>query len=87
MKSQPSIKLHIEELVLHGFAPGDRHVIGDIVQGELARLLSEQGIPGSLRAEGAKDEIKGATFNLAHEAKPRTIGRHLAQVVYQGFGK
>jgi hypothetical protein len=84
---QTSIKLHIEELVLHGFAPADRHVIGDIVQDELARLLSEQGIPSSLRVEGATDEIKGATFNLAHDAKPRTTGRQIAHAVYGGFNQ
>jgi len=27
MNPRPSINLHIEELVLHGFAPGDRHRI------------------------------------------------------------
>jgi hypothetical protein len=25
------VELHIEELVLHGFAPGDRHAIGEEV--------------------------------------------------------
>ena len=42
------IELHIEELVLHGFAPADRYRIGDTVQRELTRLLAEQGMPASL---------------------------------------
>lgn len=85
MKSPASINLHIKELVLHGFAPGARHEIGDIIQSELARLLHEQGVPGSLRAEGATDEIKGGTFNLAHDAKPRTTGRQIANAIYGGL--
>jgi hypothetical protein len=36
---------------------------------------------------GATDEIKGADFKAEPEAKPGTTGRHIAQAVYQGFGK
>ncbi len=36
MKPKPyNIELHIEELVLHGFSPNDRHAIGEAVQREL----------------------------------------------------
>ena len=38
MKRGP-IHLHIDELVLHGFNPADRHQIADAVERELARLL------------------------------------------------
>jgi hypothetical protein len=85
--AQPSVELQIEELVLHGFAPGDRYMIGDTVEHELTRLFGEQGVPISLRTENATDEIKGATFNAAHNKKPRALGRQIAQAVYQGFGK
>ena len=87
LRPQPSVELHIEELVLHGFAPGDRYAIGDAVERELARLLGEQGVPISLRSENATDEIRGATFNAAHNAKPPAIGRQIAQAVYQGFSQ
>jgi hypothetical protein len=84
--SQPSVELHIEELVLDGFVPGERYGISDAVERELARLVGQQGIPSSLRSESAIDEIKGATFNAAHNAKPPALGRHIAHAVYQGFG-
>ena len=48
------IELHIEELVLHGFAPGDRHPIGDAVEHELIRLFAEQGLPSLLNGEPRK---------------------------------
>jgi hypothetical protein len=38
----PPIDLHIEELVLHGLPPADRHRIGDAVQRELLRLFTAQ---------------------------------------------
>ena len=87
LRPQPSIELRIEELVLHGFAPGDRYMIGDTVEHELARLFGEQGVPSLLRSENAMDEIKGATFNSAHNAKPPAIGRQIAQAVYKGFSQ
>jgi hypothetical protein len=85
--SQPSIELHIEELVLHGFPLSDRYAIGDAVERQLAQLLGEQGVPSSLRSESATDEIRGASFNTPHNAKASAIGRQIAQAVYQRFGK
>jgi hypothetical protein len=87
LRPQPSIELHIEELVLQGFAPGDRYAIGDAVEHDLARLLGERGVPISLRSARATDEIRGATFNAAHNAEPSAIGRQIAQAVYQGFSQ
>jgi hypothetical protein len=87
LNAQHSVELHIEELVLHGFAPGDRYLIGDAVERELAWLLGEQGIPISLRSENATEEIRGATFNMLPEAKPPVIGQQIAQAVYGGFSQ
>ena len=87
LRPQPSVELHIEELVLHGFAPGDRYRMGEAVERELARLLGEEGIPISLRSESATDETRGATFNVPHNAKSPAIGQQVAQAVYQGFNQ
>jgi hypothetical protein len=84
---EPSVELHIDELVLHGFAPNDRYAIGDAVACELAHVLNEQGVPTSLRSENATDETKGKTFNATHEARPPTIGQQIATAIYQGLGK
>ena len=85
--ARASVELHIEELVLDGFAFGERYAIGDAVEREIARLLREHGIPSSVRSENAADEIKGASFNAAHNAKAPAIGRQIAQAVYHGFGE
>jgi hypothetical protein len=85
LNSQPSVELHIEELVLHGFASGDRYAIGDAVERELGWLLGEDGVPTSLRSGNAIDEIRGGTFTALHNARPPAIGRQIAQAVYEGF--
>jgi hypothetical protein len=87
LRPQPSIELHIDELVLHGFAPGERYAISDAVERELARLLGAQSVPVWLRSENATDEMPGATFNTAQNTSPPAIGRQIAQAVYQGFGQ
>ena len=87
LRPQPSVQLHIDELVLHGFAPGDRYEIGEAVERELARLLGEKDFPILLRSENATDEIRGATFNVTQNAKPLVIGRQIAHAVYQGFSR
>ena len=50
MKNQRPIELNIDELVLHGFPPGERYAIADAVEQTLSQLLTEQiaseGIPG-----------------------------------------
>jgi len=84
---QDSVELHIEELVLYGFGPGDRRTIGDALERELASLLGEQGIPNSLSSRKTIDEIQGATFRATQNARPTTIGRQIARSVYQGFSR
>lgn len=42
--TRPNIEVHIDEVVLHGFAPGDRAGIGDALERELGRLLAERGL-------------------------------------------
>ena len=43
-----NVELNIEELVLHGFPPGEHQHIGEAVERELSRLFAEQGVPPSL---------------------------------------
>jgi hypothetical protein len=86
LNSQLSLDLHIEELVLDGFAPGDRYAIGDALERELERLFGDR-VPISLRSENATDEIRGRSFNVAQNTKRSAIGQQIAEAVYQGFGQ
>jgi len=81
------VQLHIEELVLHGFAGVDRHQIGARVQEELTRLFAEQGVPPGLAAGGNVARIDGGTFTVAPNPKPHWIGAQVAQAIYNGVTK
>ena len=79
------IELHIEELVLHGFAPGDRYRIADAVERELVRLFAEQGVPPSLAQNIESARMDGGAFNVAPGSKAGAIGTQIAQMVYGGL--
>ena len=82
-----NIELHIEELVLHGFAPKDRRAISAAIQHELTRLFAEQGIHPSLARGYHAAKLDGGAFNIKSGAKPESMGTQVAQSLYGGLGK
>jgi hypothetical protein len=85
MSSRP-IDIHIEELVLHGFAPEDRDRIGEAVRLELVRLLTERGMPPNVKRDG---EIRLAGGPLVVEADSQTelCGTRFARHIYEGLSQ
>jgi hypothetical protein len=84
-----NIELHIEELLLDGFAPKDRYAIGEGLQTELVRLLTEQGMPGHLPVgvdvEAAR--LDAGSFAAGPEDGAEGLGAQIARSVYQGLGR
>lgn len=80
-----SVAIHIEELVLHGFAPHDRRRIGATVEQELTRLMSEKGIPGLLKKSLTIDRLAGGAFHAKGQVKPQTTGTRIAETVYESL--
>jgi hypothetical protein len=78
-----NVELHIEELVLHGFAPGDRYRIGEAVEHELARLLAEQGAPHLFGGNVELAGMDAGEFNLRPNAKSEMIGAQVAHAIYE----
>ncbi len=79
-----NIKLHIEELVLDGFAAGDKYSIADSVESELARLFTEQGAPKSLSQGGEIAHLDGGAFEAARDSRPEAIGAKVARSCMEG---
>lgn len=77
-----NIELHIEELVLRGFAPGDRYRIGEALEAELQRLFAEQGAPPSLMQGGEVGHLDGGAFEAPRAAGAEAIGVRIAQNLY-----
>jgi hypothetical protein len=86
MKPQ-NVELHIEELVLRGFAPGDSYRIGEAVERELARLFDEQGVPPSLIQGSEVAWLDGRAFKVVSGSKPDAIGAQVAQAVFGGLSR
>ena len=80
---KPNIELHIEELVLHGFKPGDRHRIGEAVEREITRLLVEHGLPLAQGTEVAR--LDGGLLHLSPNYNTEMVGRKLAGNIYQSL--
>jgi hypothetical protein len=86
---RPNIKLHIEELVLHGFSPNDRYAIADAVEQELSRLLvtdfEAPQLPPSLAGNRDMPRVDAGTFPVASGAKANSIGAQIAGAVHGGL--
>jgi hypothetical protein len=82
---RPNIELHIEELVLEGFAPHERHRVAAAVEQHLAQLLAEHGATALLARGGEVARLDGGSFNVAPRAKPESAGEQIARAVYGGF--
>jgi hypothetical protein len=80
-----NIELHIEELVLEGFSPGDRYRIGEAVEQELTRLLADRGVPESLAQGGEVASVDGGAFEVAPGSRADVVGAQVAKAVYGGL--
>lgn len=72
--------VHIEEMVLHGFAAADRHAIADAVQRELQGRLATSP-PGALLRGGAVLEHLAAPTARLHSAAGAN-GRAIAAALH-----
>lgn len=80
-----NIEFHIEELILEGFAPGDRHRIADTLENELERLFLIRGVPAGLAESGEVQTMNAGSFEVIPHAKPEAIGGYVAKAVYEGL--
>jgi hypothetical protein len=83
----PNVELHIEELVLYGFSPGDRYRIGDAVECELGRLFIEQGVPPLSVQSGELAYLDGGAFEVKPGSGAEEIGVRVARAVYGGLSR
>lgn len=84
MVRRPNIELHIEELVLHGFEPGERHAVGDAVRQELAGRLAENGI--NITGDLSIERLDAGTIEMSRtgETTGRAIGGALHSALEHG---
>lgn len=76
-------RVHIEELVLHGFPAASGQSIGEATQQELRQVLTVRGLPPQMT--GDTTHVDGGSFQLPPSTKPKAIGALLAKAVYGGW--
>ena len=82
-----NIRLHIEELILEGFAPRDRDQIAAALAAELGRLLGERGVPQGLAGGGSIPRIDAGSFHATGTQRPQQLGAQIAQSIYGGLAQ
>ena len=84
-QARDAIHVHIEELVLHGFAPGDRGQIGSSVEAELTRLMRAGSFAGLPEKPLTVERINAGAFRVGSLDKPQAAGVQIAQAVYRSL--
>ena len=80
-----AIEVHIEELVLDGFAPRDRLAIADAVEAELTRLIADGGVGTLGERPAAVERVQAGSFRAETGARAATIGAKTAKAVFGGI--
>jgi hypothetical protein len=80
----PDIDLHVDEVVLHGVAPGDRHRVGQAIGDELTRLLTVDGLSPALTRGVEVDHIDAGAFRQPTTG-PAAVGAQIARTVHCGL--
>jgi hypothetical protein len=81
------VEVHIEELVLDGFAPLAAKRVGDAVERELALLVATRGLPTPLHADRSPASLDGGTFPLVACVDDRALGARIAGNAYRSLAR
>jgi hypothetical protein len=82
LRASHSIVLHIDELVLYGFSPADRHRIAEGVERELGRLIAQEGLTAPFASNVHLDEFDGGSIPLARASRAAATGSKIAGAVF-----
>lgn len=77
-----AVELHVEELLLQGFASRDRHQIADAMQQELGCLFLRLGPPTPIPG-GEAAAIDAGSFRVGIGEGPTAVGVQAANAVYE----
>jgi hypothetical protein len=83
--SPARIELHIEELVLDGFAPQDRHRIAQAVARELEELLTVNSLPASPVRDLTVERTDAGALHIPGNAQPAAFGLRIARSLYHAI--
>jgi hypothetical protein len=79
---KPSLELHIEQMVLHGFPRLDSRKLREVVQQQLTTLLNQSTDAVSVLRAARILKLDGGVFRSAPGAGVEDIGTRIARKVY-----
>lgn len=79
--AHPRIEIIIDELILHGFPPEQRHTIGESLAAELQRLVAA-GNPTDFANLNSTPVLRASNISLKSGEKSQTIGAQVAKTVH-----
>ena len=85
--SPQSFDMYIEELVLHGFAAGDRHRIGEAIEQYVRKSFTGGPPPTLFRDQHHIDRIDGGTFHVTRGRTMESVAEQTAQTVLRALRK
>ena len=80
-----TINLHIDRIVLDGFGQMDSGQLSLVIQKELHRLISDQGLHGSLNQSQSIKRVATEPISLTDSIRERSLGNKIAGSVYRGM--
>jgi hypothetical protein len=82
---QPTIDLHIRELLLRNLPYGQRYQIAGAVEQALIRLLNERGLPPALARGGTIPHLGIDHLQITAGAQADVVGNQIAQAIYSSL--
>ena len=79
------LELHIEELLLDGFDPRDRHRIADELQRALTLLLGESQHTGIEQQDKQIECLDAGAVSIPRDAPSSDVGSHVAGAITQAL--
>jgi hypothetical protein len=86
-ETRPGVSLHIERLILDGveIATGQQHSLQAAVEGELTKLLIQDGLAHQSIAGGMLPRIVAPAIQFDAGNDPAAMGRRIAGAVFVGI--
>jgi hypothetical protein len=80
-----TIHVHIDKIVFEGVGELNRGQLALSLQHELHRLISSQGLAGSLNQSSSMNHINAKSISIGKRVQERHLGHQIARSVYRGL--
>ncbi len=80
-----NINLHIDRIVLNGVGRLNRDQLNQVIQKELHRLITTQGVHSLMNQSKSIKQVSAQPINLTSQIKERRLGNQIAGAVYRGL--